>query len=219
MKTLVVPGTNALDELARLRKDFPQSGLYPILLGGRDDFERLEEETQDETADPQATLKASQSIDAAKWFIEKPLDDPELYAAEEGEWPEASSEEMGIVTHRDLLSGKPLEKVWIGLLPVRAAWEVFAHLNWGGWNECPSPEEHCALHRYWQSQWGAEVVSVTGDVVQCIVARPPQERAASLALAREQYHYCYDIVEQGTQSVAALAAGLQGSEYWYFWWD
>jgi hypothetical protein len=67
--------------------------------------------------------------------------------------------------------------------------------------------------------WGAEVASVTGDIVQCFVARPPQDATAAMAVAHEQYIYCYDIVEQGTQTIAALAAGLVGSRYWYFWWD
>jgi hypothetical protein len=31
--------------------------------------------------------------------------------------------------------------------------------------------------------------------------------------------YCPDIVEQGVESVSALAAHLLDSPLWYFWWD
>jgi hypothetical protein len=51
-----------------------------------------------------------------------------------------------------------------------------------------------------------------------VKSRPPTRKAA-LELAREQYVYCSDIVEQGAQTLSALAAMLMGSGWWYFWWD
>jgi len=125
---------------------------------------------------------------------------------------------MGIITHLDILSGKPIDEVFIALLKLTASWEAFAYLHWNT-SQVPDPAVHCAMHRYWGEKYGAEVVSVTGSTVQCEVARPPRDRAASLELAREQFVYCTDIVAQGTQTIAALAAGLLNSKYWYFWWD
>jgi hypothetical protein len=89
----------------------------------------------------------------------------------------------------------------------------------GGWNACPFPWDHCAVHRYWQQQYGAEVVSVTHDIVQCDVSRPPTDRQAALSLAEQQYYYCADIVQQGVGTIEALAALLLKGRYWYFWWD
>ena len=40
-----------------------------------------------------------------------------------------------------------------------------------------------------------------------------------LLIAREQYVYCSDIVEQGAQTLSALAAVLMESDWLYFWWD
>jgi hypothetical protein len=37
--------------------------------------------------------------------------------------------------------------------------------------------------------------------------------------ALEQYAYCPDLVDQGTKSLAALAATLQDAGVWYAWWD
>ncbi|WP_414650247.1 DUF4253 domain-containing protein, partial [Duganella sp.] len=34
-----------------------------------------------------------------------------------------------------------------------------------------------------------------------------------------QYLYCADIVDQGTESIEALAATLLNARVWYFWWD
>jgi hypothetical protein len=59
-----------------------------------------------------------------------------------------------------------------------------------------------AILKYWYERWGAEVVAATaGD------------------LAKEQYRYCRDLVEQHTGSVAVLAHLLLDSPVWWFWWD
>jgi hypothetical protein len=60
---------------------------------------------------------------------------------------------------------------------------------------------------------------MSGDVVECVVTKPPTDRNAATNLAWEQYWYCVDIVEQGCESVSNLAATLLNSPYWYFWWD
>ena len=38
-------------------------------------------------------------------------------------------------------------------------------------------------------------------------------------LAITQYHYCYDVVDQGLGTIATLAADRIRAPYWYFWWD
>jgi hypothetical protein len=47
----------------------------------------------------------------------------------------------------------------------------------------------------------------------------PATREEALELAREQYFYCNDIVDQGMGSYRRLAAGLMASDWWFFWWD
>jgi hypothetical protein len=188
-----------------------------VLLGDREDYGLIEEGREDAGAVEQM-LRESDGIAPLEWFRRKTELDPEMYQADEGDWPD-SGDEMGIITHLDILTRKPKKEVFIGLFSVKAPWEVFAHLSWGGWNDCPFPAEHCAIHRYWASKCGAEVASVTHDVVQCLVARPPRDRDAALQLAREQYIYCTDIVDQGTETIISLAAGLLDAKVWYFWWD
>lgn len=218
METITVAGGDAIRELERLRQDSPTTGLVPILFGNADSFETATEFLAD-TGDPSVLLQKTREINVAAWLIDKGDEYADFLQDRDGEWPTETFEEMGIVTHLQTLTRKPYDQVIIGLLRIDAPWQAFTHLNWGGWNDCPSSIEHGALHRHWQGEWGAEVVSITDSVVQCIVSRPPSNRDAALRLAREQYAYCYDIVEQGTGSIAALAAGLVDSNYWYFWWD
>lgn len=51
------------------------------------------------------------------------------------------------------------------------------------------------------------------------MANPPTERAEVEAVARAQYNYCVDIVDQGVETLAALAEEQVHSHRWYFWWD
>jgi hypothetical protein len=214
---ITVPGDKALTELNRLRTNFPSSGQYPIILGNSEEMDRVLEFAE-EGDDPSEILKFSQTIDAEEWLQKRKELDPDMYSFDEGDWPR-QGEKISIITHLDILTQKPLNKVSIALLKISASWEAFANLNWGAWNDCPEPAVHCAIHKQWASQYGSEVVSITGDVVQCVVARPPTSRAASMKLAYEQFYYCSDIVAQGTQTITALAAGLMDGQYWYFWWD
>ena len=50
------------------------------------------------------------------------------------------------------------------------------------------------------------------------MANPPTERAEAEAVARAQYNYCVDIVDQGVETLAALAEEQVHSHRWYFWW-
>ncbi len=97
----------------------------------------------------------------------------------------------------DVLSGHLKPLLFIGLVELDEPCELFARLGYGGWNACPVPEVHVALHRHWRERFGAEPIAVSDAVVECAVARPPADRKAALALATEQQAYCPDIVEQG----------------------
>ncbi|MCC6151088.1 MAG: DUF4253 domain-containing protein [Planctomycetes bacterium] len=94
-----------------------------------------------------------------------------------------------------------------------------AKLLWMAVNFGIGPVEHTAVHRHWARLYGSMVVSVTGDVIQCFVERPPKTKDEALFLAIEQFKYCSDIVDQGVGTICNLAAELLNSHTWYFWWD
>ncbi len=66
---------------------------------------------------------------------------------------------------------------------------------------------------------GAELIGLGADTMNLRVSRKPATREQAFALAREQYFYCNDIIDQGMGSYRALAAGLMASDWWFFWWD
>jgi hypothetical protein len=73
--------------------------------------------------------------------------------------------------------------------------------------------------REWRDAYGAEVVALCGDVLELRVKRRPKTREQALTLARQIYRYCPDSVDQGTETLAPLAAIFMTSDWWWLWWD
>jgi hypothetical protein len=136
-----------------------------------------------------------------------------------GEWPTDKRQSPGLTVAVDWRSNNPLEKVYIALIPTKDWTEVPAYMRWGGWNECPQPEFHVAAFRSWRDRFDVELVGMSVDTLNLLARRPPATREGALALAREQYSYCVDIIDQRVGSYSALAADLMANDWWYFWWD
>jgi hypothetical protein len=152
VQIIAVRGGVALAELYKRIAEHPETGLWPVILGNAEEIEQADE-AQAEGSES-SILTASLAINAADWLSKTPEqrdgdEADESFPVEEGEWPEGAVEPMGIISHQDVLTGKPHNSVAIGLFPVDEPWKVFAKLGFGNWNACPAPEEHCAVHAYW----------------------------------------------------------------------
>jgi hypothetical protein len=230
--SLSVDGRDAVAQWRKLRALTASSGHYPILVGDEDDLSRHHEAIE---SAPQPTASIIEAVDAAldpvAWAREHltsqgeemGLEDEyqahlDLLEEEPAPWPDGAPMEAFTIP-TNLSTREPRPRVSLLLLPTRTSWHVPAYLRFGDWNECPSPELHAGLMRAWERQYGAEVAGISGDVVEMTVARPPTTRAEATRLAVAQFAYCADIVDQGTQSVAALAAALLDAPVWFFWWD
>lgn len=107
--------------------------------------------------------------------------------------------------------------VILARIPVRHPWEVFAHLPFGNWNDCPDTPQLMAVARYWFEKFGAVPAVMTHDELDLALPKPiGWELAVQTAL--EQYAFCPDM-DQNHESVGALADTLRQSKIWYFWWD
>lgn len=111
-----------------------------------------------------------------------------------------------------------VETVMIATFPTDDWTEVFAYARFGGWNACPWPHEHVAAFRHWTERYGLRLVGMSHDTLYLRATRKPKTREEALELAREQYDYCPDLVDQGVP-LRELAAGLMANDWWFFWWD
>jgi Domain of unknown function (DUF4253) len=214
---VMVPGNLALDTLWKLRHE--SGGFTPVLLGDREDVQRIAEYSDFVAGKAEDVLRAAEAISPIDWFQQRQAEDPEYYQDEPGDWPYKDLEPHSISSHLDIVSHDPKPQVYIAKVPTANSWEVPAYLQLGGWNECPPPEALVAISKYWHERYGAEIVSATGDVLEYVVSRPPVTREAALELAQEQFLFCGDLIHQGMGNVTNLAAILLEGQYWHFWWD
>lgn len=226
---VAVPGRDAVQEWLRLRELWRPEGACPVLLGPREQVESAREGLAG--ADVAATLRAAAGLTAREvldrrlreleqdFAEDPPAEDESGLFVPQGEWPATPSRGHQLGAHRDITTDRPYPVVYLARIPTPHAYEIPAYLNYGAWNACPATEEHVALHRHWHERHGSEIYAVAGDVVECWVPRPPEDRAGAEALAREQCLYCDDIVHQGTQTLLNLAAELKDAPAWFFWWD
>jgi hypothetical protein len=217
-----IPGAEAIQTLEYLRSQYPVTGVYPYIIGDREELGRVQEAADFAGSEATEIIQSSLNVNLSDWIASRREAAAEYgFSVEEsfGEWPGEILDKGSIGLHTDIVSGQLKREVYIGLATIEKPWHLPAVLKYGGWNDCPEAEVQCAFHRKWQDDYGAEITGMSGDVVECLVARPPSNQEAAVRLAWEQYWYCADIVEQGCGSVANLAATLLNSPYWFFWWD
>lgn len=104
-------------------------------------------------------------------------------------------------------------------VPAKEPYEVLAYVPFGGYNECPLPEEHIAVAKRWYELYGAVPCAVGYDTLQYYLEEPVTDREAVEKLSEEMMIYCADIVFQGVGNLDYLKASIKGSPFWFFWWD
>jgi len=68
----------------------------------------------------------------------------------------------------------------------------------------------------WDRRYGMTLLGAGDDCVEVELARAPSDWGA---LAREVYEFCPDVVDQGAETVEALAAEMGESRRIFLWWD
>jgi hypothetical protein len=194
-------------------------GFTVILLGGKDDVDALAKNREFSKMSAEDYLRLAANVDVQEWMKKRVEADPEYYRCEAGHWPSEVPDGGNISAHLEVLSKKPRKAVHLGKIPTPRNWEAPAFIGMGGWNACPDAAVLTAFSKRWQERYGAEVVSITHDVMEFSVTKPPVTKESAVELAKEQYIFCPDIVDQGVVDVSTLAATLLNSKYWYFWWD
>lgn len=194
-----------------------------IICGDKEQRSVLEENVELSDLSSEEIQSAADEIDVLNWFVKKRAEyeeDWEMDVSEnEGDWPGEIANKQEFTLASDISSGEPLENLTGIKLSSDEAWKVMAQLKFGGWNDCPNPEEHCAVWKYWEEKYGAKIIGVSGDIVEAYVTNPPRSKEKAMALAWEQYLYCYDIVDQGVETISNLGASVLNYKFWHFWWD
>jgi hypothetical protein len=214
-----VAGKDSVSTWRRLRQSALGLGFWPVIFGEPKNVERICEilDTKDAES-PAEAIQLANNVDVQEFFQRR----AEEFRGEDshGGWPKDAVGMTEFTIPRKILQPDEFyENVVIGLVPASHCWEVPVVLCFGGWNDCPYPKDQVAVLRYWNEIYGAELVGLSGDVMELEAARKPSTKDEALKVAQEQYWFCCDIVEQGVGTIENLAGGLLASNVWYFWWD
>lgn len=164
----------------------------------------------------QAILAQADEFDLDTWLKGRAV---EVGRAPRGPWRAQPEARTQLSAPNDLLTRRPAPSLKLALAPVDVGWQVPAYLRFGAWYDCPPPDVHVALLHRWHEAYGAELAVLGGDTIELLVARPPGAREEALTLVRTVYCYAPDSIDQGFESLDALAASLMASRAWLFWWD
>lgn len=200
-------GPAALQLWDRVRAVHPVTGLWPVLAGPST------EETVAASLDE--TPVAPVAGDGAAWLTAQAAD-PDVDLAGVARGPYVQRDPVAPPELLPALIGEA-DRLW--LVPAPAGWLVPGLLGWSGAvNHDVLGDEHATVLRRWAGAWQAELLALGSDVLTLRVHTPPVTPEQALAAAVEAHLYCLDAVEQGTETLDALAE-LLAQPAWQFWWD
>lgn len=216
------PRADSMAAYREARARGEKEGFIPVLVAAEDEtlLECLEMNLED---------SGKTAEESRKELLSVPVEDGEAYFSSLLTGRKEEAEDDGFDWLEDVLGeqdgGEAMddfygmeEPMLLAEIPVKHPWEVFAWLPFGGWNECPDTPGLMAAAKHWYEKYGAVPAVMSHDVLQFAVPAPV-EPAQAMPLALEQYAWCPDIVDQGCETVGALADGLAQSTVWFFWWD
>jgi hypothetical protein len=209
---LRVPATQALAQWDVLRNLVPETGYWPAI--GWDLFQKPSWEEQD----VQEIIEEGLRIDVQEWLKEEASRTP-IDEDKERRHVDDAYDPLVFRLYLNRFPFTPPPFVPITLVPTMRCWEVPAYLPVQANDWDPSLAVSVALLKYWYERWEAEVVGIYTGILEMRVLRPPTVWEDAFELAKEQYLYCPDLVDQQTWSVNTLAKMLLNSPVWRFWWD
>lgn len=221
-------GPEALETWRALRDRHPRTGLWPVVLGA--DAQTIDQLTWrvDIMAEDRPGIGAIDELTAANdlfmtWMGDPSIDDylndvPRHLAklqADQDQIRERLAARPDAAAVRAIVGAR----VQIGLVPAAAGWEVPALLAWAGAERDDiTGGEHMSVLQFWHDTYGAELVSLGLETMECLVARPPDDARSAFELAVQQYAYCPALMDNLAPAMGALAATLFG-RHWYFDWS
>ena len=110
------------------------------------------------------------------------------------------------------------ERVACALCAGHRRWHLPALLDFGHRGASPAPSVHVGLLRWWEDEWGAQLVSITPDALDVSVRRKPATLRAAMELAQIHHDYCPGVLHESCPNLMVLARALMQQDIWSFRW-
>ncbi|MET0393704.1 MAG: DUF4253 domain-containing protein [Chitinophagaceae bacterium] len=104
----------------------------------------------------------------------------------------------------------------IGVLKTTDKYTILEQVGTDGINHDITNDSLITLVKNFDKKYSLELIAASGDWCEFIIHNEPE---SWMQMANEVYKVCPDVVDQGTDTVQALADELKKTKRLYFWWD
>lgn len=104
----------------------------------------------------------------------------------------------------------------MAILKTTDKFEILRAIKTDGINYDINNDSLIRIIKFFDDKYALDLTAASGDWCEFKIMKEPSDW---MAFAKDAYHYCPDIVDQGTGTVEALADELKRTGHLYFWWD
>lgn len=104
----------------------------------------------------------------------------------------------------------------VGVVRAKDQFEILKYRQTNGINYDIDNDSLITLMKSFHRKYDLKLIGAGLDWCEFIIQKEPE---SWLVLAKEAYKVCPDIVDQGTETVEALANEMRTTKRLYFWWD
>ena len=223
--------TEVVERYFELLEEGKEQGFIPVFIEVKDYFNEEFPEFEEYKRIKDEILENYKKVDCTQWFKERKQEyieneylDEEYEFSDDGyylDYFKNFNEDKTLYLNSifDIETGKIRENVGLFKVPADKAYEISAWFLFGGFNECPLPEEIIAISKYWYEKYNARVVAITDSEMEFYLEKFPETQKEAEELAIEQFLVSEDLVFQIYDELEELSKELYKAKNWYFWWD
>ena len=223
--------TEVVKRYFELLEEGKKEGFIPIFVEVKDYFNEEFPEFEEYKRTRDEILENYKKVDCIQWFKEREQEYIEKeYLDEEYEFSDDSAyldyfknfnkdKTLYLNSIFDGGTGKIRENVGLFKVPTDKVYEISGWFLFGGFNECPLPEEIIAISKYWYEKYDARIVAITDSEIEFYLEKFPKTQKEAEELAIEQFLVSEDLVFQIYDELEELSKELYKAKNWYFWWD
>ena len=178
--------TEVIERYFELLKEGKKQGFIPVFVEVKDYFNEEFPDFEEYERARDEILENYKKIDCAQWFKERKQEYVENeYLNEEYEFSDDSDyldyfknfnedETFYLNSIFDGETGKARENVGLFKIPADKAYEIPGWFLFGGFNECPLPEEIIAISKYWYEKYDARIAAITDSEIEFYLEKFPE---------------------------------------------
>jgi Domain of unknown function (DUF4253) len=104
----------------------------------------------------------------------------------------------------------------IGIIKTTDPYSILKQIGTDGINWDIDNDSLISIIKVFDKKYELELIGASGDWCEFVIHKEP---ASWMDFAKEVYKVCPDVVDQGTETIAALAQELKATKRLYLWWD